>query len=102
MERLNRFIPLFLLFVFIAILAFIGFLVYSIVMNITTQTRAKMEKKHVKVYRGGLTVGVIEVTDEEYKDKNQRYVAEYKSFLEWKGANIFLQWGRFAWWLQNQ
>jgi hypothetical protein len=82
MERLSRFIPLFLLFVFIGILAFIGFLVYSTVINITTQTKKKMAKKHVTVSRVGMTVGVKELNDEDYKDRNQRYVGE-SGFLEW-------------------
>jgi hypothetical protein len=72
-----------LLFAFIGILAFIGFLVYSTVMNITTQTKKKMAKKHVTVSRVGMKVGVKELNDEDYKDRSQRYVDESCSFLEW-------------------
>jgi len=96
MERFGRFVPLLLLFLFIGILAFIGFVIYSTVMDIKTQAKKKMDKKHVKVSRVGMTVGVKELKDEDYKDRSQSVLVNvwnhssfpaYKSRLWGSGAN---------------
>jgi len=96
MERFGRFVPLFLLFVFIGILGFIGFVVYSTVMDVKTQAKKKMDKKNVKVSRVGMTVGVKELKDEDYKDRSQSVLVSvwnhssfpaYKSRLWGSGAN---------------
>lgn len=96
MERFSRFIPLLVLSVLVGILAFIGFVVYRTVTDIKSQTKKKMEKKHVKVSRVGMTVGVKEIKDEEYKDRSQSVLVSvwnhssfpaYKSRLWGSGIN---------------
>jgi len=65
-------------------------------MDIKTQTKKKMEKKNVKVSRVGMTVGVKELKDEDYKDKSQSVLVNiwnyssfpaYRSRLWGSGAN---------------
>ena len=75
MGRFANILPLILLFVGVGVLAFIGFVVYSIVQDVKSQTKKKMEKKNVMFSRDGMKVGIKEINDEEYKDRSQRYVA---------------------------
>lgn len=73
MSRLSNILPLIFLFLGVGVAAFIGFVVYSIVQDVKSQTQKKMEKKNVMFSRDGMKVGVKEVDDEEYKDRSQRY-----------------------------
>ncbi|BCS22636.1 uncharacterized protein APUU_30861S [Aspergillus puulaauensis] len=67
----SRILPLIILFVVLAILAVVGFVVYSIVQDISDKTRDKMEKKNVMFTRDGMKVGVKEVNEEDYVDRSQ-------------------------------
>ncbi|KAK2763812.1 hypothetical protein FQN54_009430 [Arachnomyces sp. PD_36] len=71
MSRFSNILPLILLFIGVGIAAFIGYVVYSIVMDVKSQTKKKMEKKNVMFSRDGMKVGVKELNDEEYKDRSQ-------------------------------
>lgn len=71
----SRILPLIILFVVLAILAVVGFVVYSIVQDISDKTRDKMEKKNVMFTRDGMKVGVKEVNEEDYVDRSQRFVS---------------------------
>lgn len=68
-------LPLVILFVVIAILAVVGFIVYSIVQEVTNTTREKMEKRNVMFTKDGMTVGVKELKEEDYVDRSQRLVS---------------------------
>lgn len=68
-------VPLIILFVVIVILAVVGFIVYSIVQDITKNTREKMEERNVMFTKDGMKVGVKEVDDEQYRDRSQRFVS---------------------------
>ncbi|OJD18523.1 hypothetical protein AJ78_01439 [Emergomyces pasteurianus Ep9510] len=70
----NRLIPLLILIVVVGIVAVIGFVTWGIVMAVKAQTKKEMEKKHVTISRDGVTVGVKELNDEQYKDISQGYV----------------------------
>ncbi|KAF5856473.1 hypothetical protein ETB97_007304 [Aspergillus alliaceus] len=64
-------IPLIILLVVVTILAVIGYIAWSIVQEVTRNTRSKMEKKNVVWSRDGMKVGVKELNDEDYKDRSQ-------------------------------
>lgn len=76
----NRLIPLLILFVVVAILAVVGFVAWNIMMAVTAQTKKEMEKKNVSMSRDGMTVGVRELNDEEYKDISQGYAYLFSLF----------------------
>lgn len=69
---LKKLIPLFVLVVVVGILAFVGLVVYSIVEEVSTKAREKIEKKNILITKGGLKVGVKELRDEEYRDRSQK------------------------------
>ncbi|KAI9929176.1 hypothetical protein AWENTII_001125 [Aspergillus wentii] len=68
---LSNIIPLIILLVVVAILAFVGYIAYSIVQDVSRNTREKMENKHLMFTKDGMTVGVKELKDEDYKDRSQ-------------------------------
>jgi hypothetical protein len=70
----NSLFPIIVLFTVIGILALIGFVVYSIVQDISNKTKANMEKKNIKFSKDGMKVSMKEVNDEDYKDQTQRCV----------------------------
>ena len=72
----NNIVPLILLLVFVAVLAAVGFVVYSIVQDVSKNTRQKMESKHVVFTKEGMKVEVKEIKDEDYKDRSQRCVTQ--------------------------
>ncbi|PGH01307.1 hypothetical protein AJ79_07944 [Helicocarpus griseus UAMH5409] len=67
----NRLIPLLILFIVVGVLAVIGFVTWSIMMEVKAQTKKEMEKKHVTMSRDGMKVGYRELNDEQYKDISQ-------------------------------
>lgn len=71
----SRLLPVLILFVVLAVLAAIGYVVYSIVQDISDKTRNKMEKRNVMFTRDGMKVGVRQVGEEEYVDRSQRCVS---------------------------
>ncbi|KAJ5287505.1 hypothetical protein N7478_003191, partial [Penicillium angulare] len=64
-------LPLFFLVVFVGILAGVGYVVYSIVQDVSKNTKEKMERKHMVFSKDGMKVRVKEIKDEEYKDRSQ-------------------------------
>jgi beta-lactam-binding protein with PASTA domain len=64
-------IPLILLLVFVGVLAVVGFVVYSIVQDVSKNTREKMERKNIAFTKDGMKVQVKEIEDEAYKDRTQ-------------------------------
>ncbi|KAJ5338454.1 hypothetical protein N7452_005182 [Penicillium brevicompactum] len=64
-------VPLILLLVFVGILAAVGFIVYSIVQDVSKNTREKMERKNMTFTKDGMKVQVREIKDEAYKDQTQ-------------------------------
>lgn len=74
-------IPLVILLVVVAIFGVVGYIAYSIVQDVTKNTREKMEERNVMFTKDGMTVGVKELKDEDYKDRSQRLVSFVFSFL---------------------
>lgn len=68
----NSIVPLLILVVVVCLLGAVGFVVYTIVQDISDKTKAKMEKKHIRLSKDGMKVSVKEVRDEDYKDQTQR------------------------------
>ncbi|KAJ5773544.1 hypothetical protein N7457_008440 [Penicillium paradoxum] len=64
-------IPLILLLAFVAIVAAVGYVVYSIMQDVSKHTREKMERKNIAFTKDGMKVHVREVKDEAYKDQTQ-------------------------------
>ncbi|KAJ5439966.1 uncharacterized protein N7458_010964 [Penicillium daleae] len=67
----SNLLPLILLLLFVAVLAVIGYVVYTIVQDVSKNTRAKMERKHIAFTKDGMKVQVREMQDEQYKDRTQ-------------------------------
>ena len=65
-------LPLILLLLFVAVLAVVGFVAYSIFQSVSQTARDKMEKKNVVFTKDGMKVNVKEIKDEAYKDRTQR------------------------------
>lgn len=68
----NSIVPLLILVVVVCLLGAVGFVVYTIVQDISDKTKAKMEKKNIRLSKDGMKVSVKEVRDEDYKDQTQR------------------------------
>lgn len=86
MAKLGSIVPLIILFFFVAVIAAIGFVAYSIAHDVGHQTRAKLERKNVSFSRDGMKVGVKAVSTEQQEDKTQRYGDQFS--LETVGARL--------------
>jgi predicted membrane protein len=73
MGALSNLLPLIILFLVLTVLSVIGFIVYSVVMEVKDNTKQKMEKKNVIFSKDGMKVGVKEVKAEDYADRTQKY-----------------------------
>ena len=72
---LGNLIPLVILFLLLAIVAAVGFVVYSVANDVADKTSKKMEKKNISVSRDGMKVGVKQISAEDVGDSTQRYDA---------------------------
>lgn len=77
----NSIVPVIILLLVVLLFAVIGFVVYTIVQDISDKTKAKMEKKNIRFSKDGMKVSMKEVRDEDYKDQTQRYV----QLVIWEG-----------------
>lgn len=73
MAKLGSIVPLIILLLFVAFIAAVGFIAYSIAHDVGHKTREKLERKNVSFSRDGMKVGVKEVSVEQQEDKTQRY-----------------------------
>ncbi|EAS32934.3 uncharacterized protein CIMG_03958 [Coccidioides immitis RS] len=76
MGLVSRLLPLAMLFLFLAIIGFLGLVVYNIVMDVKAQTKKHMEKNNVMFSKDGVTVELKELNDEEYKDRTQSVLVD--------------------------
>ncbi|EED23915.1 conserved hypothetical protein [Talaromyces stipitatus ATCC 10500] len=92
----NSIIPLIILLLVVALFSAIGFAVYTIAQDVSSNTRAKMEKRNISFSKEGMKVSVKEKRDEEYKDQTQSVLVKvwnntsfpaYKSRLWDNGAS---------------
>lgn len=73
-------VPLVILLVVVAVFAVVGYIAYSIVQDVTKSTREKMEERNVMFTKDGMTVGVKELKDEDYRDRSQGLVFSFSLF----------------------
>lgn len=73
MTILGKLVPLVILFIVLAIAAFIGYAIYTIATDIADKTSKKMEQKNVSFGKEGMKIGVKEIKTENYVDQTQRY-----------------------------
>jgi len=71
MAKTNSVLPLIILFIVVGVAAGVGYIVFSIVQDISNKTKEKMEKKNLTFTKDGLKVGIQEIKDEDYKAKSQ-------------------------------
>ena len=74
MAKAGNLIPLLVLFILVAAAAFVGFIVYSIVNDVSDKTAKKMEKKNINFSKSGMKVGIKEVSTEDISDSTQSSV----------------------------
>ena len=71
MGKASNLVPLLVLFILIVIAAFVAFIAYSVANNVSEKAARKMEKKNIKFSKGGMKVGVREVSTEDISDSTQ-------------------------------
>lgn len=81
MSKASSLLPLIFLFLFLAVAAAVGFVIYQIANDVQGQTRKKMEKRNISFTKDGMRVGVKEKTTEKYADDTQRLVNPPPSLL---------------------
>jgi len=67
----SKLLPLLVVFVVLAGLAFIGYQIYLTVQKISSTTSDKMQHKNMVFTKDGMKVGVKELKTENYVDKTQ-------------------------------
>lgn len=70
----NSIVPVVILLLVVFLFAVVGFVVYTVIQDISDKTKAKMEKKNIQFSKDGMKVSMKEVRDEDYKDQTQRFV----------------------------
>lgn len=65
-------LPLIITFILLAIAGAIGYVVYSIAVDVADKTNQKMEKKNMSFSKDGMKVGVKEISAEQIGDSTQR------------------------------
>lgn len=71
-SALGSLVPLIITFVLLAVAGVVGYVVYSIAMDVADKTSQKMEKKHMSLSKDGMKVGVKEISAEQVGDSTQR------------------------------
>lgn len=71
-SALGSLVPLIITVILLAVAGVVGYVAYSIAMDVADKTGKKMEKKHMSVSKDGIKVGVKEVSAEQVGDSTQR------------------------------
>ena len=71
MTILSKVVPLVILFIVLAVAAFIGYAAYTIATDIAEKTSKKMEQKNISFGKEGMKIGVKEMKTENYVDATQ-------------------------------
>ena len=74
MSTLGKILPLIITLVVLAIAAFVGIVIYSIVNDVAENTSKKMEEKNVVFTKDGMKVGVRELKGEDFVGSTQKSV----------------------------
>ena len=75
MSTLGKILPLIITLVVLAIAAFVGIVIYSIVNDVADKTSKKMEEKNVVFTKDGMKVGVKELKGEDFVGSTQKSVS---------------------------
>jgi len=76
-------IPLIILFVVVAVIGGVGYVIYSIVNDIANKTEKRMKKHNVTFGKDGMKIGVKEIKDEDYKAKTQNVLVNTWNLSTW-------------------
>lgn len=71
-SKLGSLVPLIVTFILLAIVGAVGYVAYSIAVDVADKTSQKMEKKNMSFSKDGLKVGVKEVSAEQVGDSAQK------------------------------
>ncbi|EOD44080.1 hypothetical protein GTA08_BOTSDO10606 [Neofusicoccum parvum] len=96
MGSLGQLIPLLILFVIVAVAAYVGFQIYLYANELADRGVKKMEKKNVVFTKDGMKVGVKEVRDEDYSDKTQSFLVKAWSYTSFPAYKSRLGWNKEA------
>ena len=72
MADLRKLVSLFITFVVLSVFAVIAYMVYMVLVDVQKKTKEKMERKNISMGRGGMKVGVKEVSAEQVTDSTQK------------------------------
>ncbi|KAI9863513.1 MAG: hypothetical protein M1824_000193 [Vezdaea acicularis] len=82
-STLAQIVPLVLTFLFLGILAFVGFHIYNMANQLTDRASRKLEKKNVVFTKDGMKVGVKEKKSENYVDQTQNVLVKVWNYSAW-------------------
>jgi ABC-type lipoprotein release transport system permease subunit len=68
----SRLFSLVLFLVFFSVVGVVLWIVYSIMMGVKAEAKDRMKEYNVILSRKGVTVELQELSDEDYRDKQQR------------------------------
>lgn len=71
-SALGSLVPLIILVLLLGVAAAVGFVAYTIAVDVANNTHKKMEKKNMTLSRDGIKVGVREKSAEQVGDSTQR------------------------------
>ena len=77
-SAVGNLLPLIIVVILLAVLAVIGFVVYTITNDVSKQTRHKLEKRNISFTKEGAKVGVKEKSAEQQQDQAQKYAKALK------------------------
>ncbi|KAL6721322.1 hypothetical protein ACLMJK_000425 [Lecanora helva] len=83
MSGLSRVLPIVVLFIVVAVAAFVGYVIYTIATDIANKTSQKMEKKNVSFGKEGMKIGVKEIKSENYVDQTQSILVKAWNYSSW-------------------
>lgn len=71
-STLGSLVPLIITFILLAVVGAVGYVVYSIAVDVADKTGQKMQKKNMSFSKDGMKVGVKEVSAEQVGDSAQK------------------------------
>jgi predicted small secreted protein len=96
-SAVGNLLPLLVVVILLAIIAVVGFVVYSIAHDVGHQTRRKLEKRNISFTKDGARVGIKEVTQEQQGDQAQKYavgIAEIRENANTRYSVLIKMWNQ--------
>ncbi|KAI9722847.1 MAG: hypothetical protein M1828_004413 [Chrysothrix sp. TS-e1954] len=83
-EGFARLVPLILLLCFVGAFAWVGFQIYVYSNDLKARGQKSLEKRNISFDpKGGMRVGVKEVKNEDYSDRQQNYLVKAWNLSTW-------------------